>query len=255
MLHTNNTMKKSALLMSLVVVSAIVGGSFAYGWHSVMSSPDGSAADSVTPATSESGDVTTNGAEPSQISRSTDSGSLSQSPSLEQQLAGVDRDNGQVRLTLDESQLNQLVSGAILSQPLAAQIFANAQPLQATLNGDSIEAGAVLNLSELPREGLPIDLQTGLDQLTNAAPMLANRDIYMGIVARPSVQDGKVSLDQDLSVRLGQFTLPMADVAEQMGLSTNEIEQRLNAIVMQQGLILENIEIADGLLIITGTKS
>ncbi|MEO1182000.1 MAG: hypothetical protein AAFX51_14390 [Cyanobacteria bacterium J06636_28] len=85
--------------------------------------------------------------------------------------------------------------------------------------------------------------------------MFANRDIYMGIVARPSVQDGKVSLDQDLSFRLGQFTLPMADVAEQMGLSTNEIEQRLNAIVMQQGLTLENIEIVDERLVITGTKS
>ena len=248
-------MKKTALLMSLVMVSAIVGGSFAYGWHSVMSSPNGPAADAVTPATSDPSDVTTNGAEPSQLSQSTASDSLSQSPSLEQQLASVDRENGQVRLTLDESQLNHLVSGAILSQPLAAQIFANAQSLQATLNGDRIEAGAVLNLSELLREGLPTDIQNGLDQLTNAAPMFANRDIYMGIVARPSVQDGKVSLDQDLSFRLGQFTLPMADVAEQMGLSTNEIEQRLNAIVMQQGLTLENIEIVDERLVITGTKS
>ena len=246
-------MKKTALLMSLVMVSAIVGGSFAYGWHSVVSSPDGQATDAVAPATPEPDAASTSSAEP--ISQSIDSNARSQQPSLEQQLSNVSRENGQVRLTLDEAQLNQLVSGAILSQPLAAQIFADAQSLQATLNEDSIEAGAVLNLSELPREGLPVDVRTGLDQLTNAAPMLANRDIYMGIVARPSVQDGKVSLDQDLSFRLGQFTLPMADVAEQMGLSTSEIEQRLDALILQQGLTLENIEIVDALLVMTGTNS
>ena len=246
-------MKKTALLMSLVMVSAIVGGSFAYGWHSVVSSPDGQATDAVAPATPEPDAASTSSAEP--ISQSIDSNARSQQPSLEQQLSNVSRENGQVRLTLDEAQLNQLVSGAILSQPLAAQIFADAQSLQATLNEDSIEAGAVLNLSELPREGLPVDVRTGLDQLTNAAPMLANRDIFMGIVARPSVQDGKVSLDQDLSFRLGQFTLPMADVAEQMGLSTSEIEQRLDALILQQGLTLENIEIVDALLVMTGTNS
>ena len=115
--------------------------------------------------------------------------------------------------------------------------------------------GAVLNLAELPRNGLSVELQAGLDQLTKAAPMLANRDIYIGVVARPALEDGQISLNQDLSLRLGQFTLPLADVAEQMGFSTSEIEQRLNRLIHQQGLTLETIEILDNQLVISGIKS
>ena len=173
---------------------------------------------------------------------------------LQQQLANSTREPGQVSLTLDETQLNQLVNDAILNQPQAAQLLANARSIQTMLRSDRIETGAILNLSKVPREALSADIQSGLDQLTRVAPMLSNRDIYVGLIARPQVQDGKISLNQDLSFRLGQFTLPLADVAEHMGFSISDIEQHLNTVIDQQGLTLDNIEILDEQLVITGTK-
>ncbi|MEA5466409.1 hypothetical protein [Leptothoe sp. PORK10 BA2] len=254
-------MKKTALLLCLVMVSAIVGGSFAYGWYSVTNNAsrenpnrDTNPADAAT-KTPDFSDPSAQGTDGAQTNPSTDSSALSQPLSIEQQLSRVTRENGQVRLTLDEAQLNQLVNGTLSSQPGIAQLLPDGSSMHTILEGDRIETGAVLNLSELPRESLPADVQTGLDQLTSVAPMLANRDIYMGIVARPQVQDGKINLKQDLSLKLGQFTLPMANVAEEMGLSTSEIEQRLNAILTQQGLTLENIEVIDQQLVITGAQS
>ncbi|MDV3352305.1 hypothetical protein SPB21_22905 [Leptothoe sp. ISB3NOV94-8A] len=248
-------MRKAALLMSLMVVSAVAGGSFAYGWYSVtnVSPHNNPTAAPVTPSTPETDIAATQYSE--SVIRRKSSGVTAHQPSMRQQLSHISNKNGEISLTLDEPQLTQLVNDAILSQPVAAQLLANAQLLQTTLQGEFIETGAVLNLSELPREALSTELQTSLDQLTSAVPMLTNRDIYIGIVARPQIQDGKITLNQDLSFKIGQFTLPLADVAEQMGFSTSEIEQRLNGLLDQQGVILETIEILDEQLVITGIKS
>ena len=249
-------MRKAALLISLMMVSAVAGGSFAYGWYSVTNSEE---------AHQRPADLQDSGLDaPFDSSQSDRSEALSptienpqeisKQPSINEQLAIV-RDNGQISLNLDAPQLSQIVNDAVLNQPQVAQILANAQVLNTTLTGNSIETGTVVKLSELPRDGLSEEIQAGLDQLTNAAPMLANRDIYIGIVARPQIQDGEIRLDQDTSFRLGQFTLPLADVTEQMGFSTSAIERRLNDRIHQYGLTLETIEILDEQLVITGVRS
>lgn len=242
--------------MSLIVVSAVAGGSFAYGWYSVTNNPSGDEQPNSFAASqsTELDGLSSNNAESGQ-NTSVGSNTASSKSSIEQHLSSITDENGQVSLTLNEDRLNQLVNDAILSQPQATQLLANAQSLQTTLNGDLIETGTVLNLSELPSESLSTEFQTALAQLTQAAPMLANRDIYIGIVARPQVQDGEINLEQDLSLKVGQFTLPLADVATQLGFSTSEIEQRLNSLIAQQGMILDNIKILDHQLVITGSRS
>ncbi|ESA37570.1 hypothetical protein N836_35990 [Leptolyngbya sp. Heron Island J] len=250
-------MKKAALLIGLMVFSAVAGGSFAYGWHSVTNGSSARQTDRivVAPAAAERAVASTSNSPSSEAdAQSSPLNHGSSELSINQPLSSIVGEKGQISLTLDQLQLSQLVNDALLSQPQAAQLLANAQSLQTILKGDRIETGAVLNLAELPRDGLSDELQAGLDQLMQAVPMLTNRDIYIGVIARPQVQDGQISLDQDLGLRIGQFTLPLADVAEQLGFSTHEIEQRLNDLLNQQGLTLDNIEILNEQLVITGMK-
>lgn len=252
-------MKKVPLLMGLMVFAAVAGGSFAYGWYSITPAlnPDDSEAvpkeRAVAAASFDDGPNPES--EDSRLAISPDS--LSGRAPIAEQLSHLTHidENGQITVALDELQLTQLMHEALLSQPQVAQIFAHAQSLSTTLDSNLIETGAVLNLSEIPLEGLPTELQTALTQLTSVAPMLTERDLYIGLVASPQVQDGKVYLDQDLKLKLGQFTLPVAEVADQLGLSTSDIEQRLNAILNQQGYILDTIEVIDEQLVITGARS
>ncbi|MBE9068886.1 hypothetical protein IQ260_19770 [Leptolyngbya cf. ectocarpi LEGE 11479] len=258
-------MKKVPLLMGLMVFAAVAGGSFAYGWYSITPAPSPDGSEAVQEAAQTEGAVAEafdEGPNPqseeqfeaSRLAISPDS--LADRAPIAEQLSNLTRidENGQITVALDELQLTQLMHEALLSQPQVAQIFAHAQSLSTTLDSDLIETGAVLNLSEIPIEGLPTELQTALTQLTSAAPMLAERDIYIGLVARPQVQDGQVYLDQDLKLKLGQFTLPVADVAGHLGLSTHDIEQRLNAVLTQQGFTLDAIEVIDERLVITGAR-
>lgn len=256
-------MKKGPLLMGLVVFSAVAGGSFAYGWHSVTHIP-GSADHAMNSAWPQTGGIdvvkapiSSNWAvsqpepkhEPSPLRNTT----ATNTSNIVEQLSNLVSEQGQSAVTLNAPQISQLVNEAILSQPMAAQLLANASSLTTILDSDRIETGAVLNLSDIPLEGLPTELQVGLSQLTTTIPLLAERDIYIGVVAQPQVHNGQISIDQNLSLRLGQFTLPLADVAENLGVSTNDIEERLNALINQQGFALEDIKISDKQVVITGT--
>lgn len=238
--------------MSLVLLSAVAGGSFAYGWHSVARIPEQQrTAVAPVPEHEDAAQLSVNHQATSVESPRSQT---SPGPSITEQLSTLANDEGPITLTLDELQLNQLISEALFRQEQAAQILSNAQVLTTVLKGDRIETGTVLNLSEIPIEGLPPDWQENLTQITTAVPMLANRDIYVGIVAQPQIQDGQIRLDEDLSLKFGQFTLPLTDVAGQLGLSMMDIEQRLNTVLNERGIALDTIDILDEKLVITGDR-
>lgn len=249
----HSTMQKGPLLVSLVVLSAVAGGSFAYGWNSIeqlsFTAPDEI---SETPAAAaphprpQSPDPLQQAPETAAPSKKALEGN-----SIEATLSNVTTAHGVQTLVLDESELNQLVSEALLSQEHTAKVLAHARSFSTKLESDRIETGAVVNLSEIPLDGLPTDIKTGLTQLLTTVPMLGNRDIYLGIIASPEIQDDQISL-QDLNIKLGQFTLPMTDVSEHLGISQSDIEQRLNAAIRKRGINLENIQIMDQTLVLTG---
>jgi len=109
----------------------------------------------------------------------------------------------------------------------------------------------VMNIKDIPVESLPVEGQQAIEQLTRTFPFLVNRDVYLGIEGSPQIKDGAFSLD-DTNIRFGQLKLPVANVASQLGISQTDIEQQIAAVLEQQGLTPDNIQVSDGQLVITG---
>jgi hypothetical protein len=161
---------------------------------------------------------------------------------------GVDANGNQVTV-IPAGQLNDMVQAAIASQPYTAPILDVAKGVNTSIEDGRIESGAVINLNDLPTASLPAEGQAAIAQLTQTFPFLANRDVYLGVEGSPKVVDGSLSLD-DTHIKLGQLKLPMASVADQLGLSQAELEQQVGALLDQQGLTLESVEIVDGQLVL-----
>ncbi len=148
-------------------------------------------------------------------------------------------------------QLNQIVTDAIASQPYTAPILDVAKGINTSIKNGRIESGVVMNLADLPMAALPAEGQQAVAQLTQTFPFLANRDVYLGVEGAPKVVDGALSLD-DTNIKIGQLKLPIASVANQLGLSQGDIEQQIGALLNQQDLTLNDVEIIDGQLVIKG---
>lgn len=154
-------------------------------------------------------------------------------------------------VVISAGELNRMVTDAIANQPAAAPILNAARGVNTSIEDGRIESGMVMNLSEIPLEALPTEGRQAVEQLTHTFPFLANREVYLGVEGSPAVVDGALSLN-DTHIKVGQLSLPIASVAKQLGLSQAEIEQQLDAVLAQQGLTPDDVQIVDGQLVIRG---
>lgn len=154
-------------------------------------------------------------------------------------------------VVISAGELNQMVTEAIAQQPYTAPLLNVAKGVNTSIENGRIESGLVMNLADVPREALPVEGQQAVDNLTRTFPFLANRDVYLGIEGSPKIVNGALSLE-DTHVKLGQLSLPVANVASQLGLSQTDIEQQIEAALSQQGLTPSDIQIVDGQLVISG---
>ena len=154
-------------------------------------------------------------------------------------------------VAISSGELNQMVTDAIANEPYAAPLLEIAKGVNTSIEKGRIESGLVMNLSEVPLENLPAEGQQAVEQLAQKFPLLANRDVYIGLEGRPEMVDGVLSLD-DTHLKVGQMKLPVGAIAGQLGLSQEEIEQQLGVLLRQQGIAPEAVQIVDGQLVISG---
>jgi len=154
-------------------------------------------------------------------------------------------------IVITESELNSMLTEAIASQPYTAPILDIAKEVNTSIEDDRIKSGMVMNLTEIPLDGLPAEGQDAIEQLRATFPFLANRDVYLGIEGRPTIKEGAFSLD-DSHVQFGPLKLPVANVASQLGVSQADIEQQISALLEQQGLTPKDIQVVDGEIVISG---
>ncbi|MEM9165321.1 MAG: hypothetical protein AAGC54_19950 [Cyanobacteria bacterium P01_F01_bin.4] len=219
---------KGKLLAGIVMVSAMVGGGIAYGWNRATVLPEWYTQGEVVPdAAVSAGELISNNA------------------------ADLDGD-GQLEVTLSENDFNQVVVSALTNQPQTAPLLDHAKGINTSIDRDRIESGLVMNLSEIPAEALPHQAEQALTQLTETFPMLAGRDIYVGIEGSPRIVEGELRFDEDAVLKVGQFSMPLSEVAGRIGLSQADLENQLAELLAQQGVSLQDIQISDGQITLSG---
>lgn len=151
---------------------------------------------------------------------------------------------------LSGSQVNQVVTAAIAQSPEGQTLLQNG--FSTTIEDGKIKGGVVVNLSELPTEGLTEQERAALDRVLAFVPALGRRGVYLGIEGNPTVQNGKLQLDENMTVKVGNLSLPASVVASQLGLSLAELEARINAEVEARGIELRDVRVEGDRLLING---
>jgi hypothetical protein len=175
---------------------------------------------------------------------------------LETKLASGDNvqylDSQQVAITLTGPELNQLIQAGISQSPTVAPLVKASQGVKATIEGDRLQAGMVINPSQIPLDGLPADTQQSVRQTLAALPMLGDRELYVGITGSPRIEDGRLILGDDTRVQIGNVKLSLAEVARLTGLSSTQITEQVNLALPQSGVTLDGLEFVDGQVVLRG---
>ncbi|MDG2614838.1 hypothetical protein HPC62_04200 [Thermoleptolyngbya sichuanensis A183] len=149
---------------------------------------------------------------------------------------------------LNSQQVNQLVAEAIARSSEGQALLQNG--FSTTIEDGQIKGGVVVNLSELPTDGLTEQERAALDRVLAFVPALGRRGVYLGIEGNPTVRNGKLQFDENMTVKVGNLSLPASVVASQLGLSLTELEARINAELEARGIDLRDVRVEGDRLVI-----
>ena len=122
----------------------------------------------------------------------------------------------EVRLT--EKDLQSLLVTALANHPNGRRILELSKGLNASIEEGRVEVGVTINLAEIPRDSLSEKEREVITRIENTIPLLADRDIYLGLDGVPSARDGAITFDKESRIHLAFLRLPLETVVEQFGL-------------------------------------
>ncbi|WP_156119662.1 hypothetical protein [Leptolyngbya sp. KIOST-1] len=230
------TKQAVVLALSLVVgLSAGAAAAAAFYWHRATALPTW---------------YSTSGAETVAVDVGS-SGNLLQNKLASGQGVRYGSDN-RVEISLTEAELTRLLAEGIAQTPRVAQFLPAADSLSATIRGDRVAGGIVVNPAELPTQALPAQARQALDTAFSTVPMLGDRPLYIGIEGSPRVTNGRLVLGNDTRVQIGRVNLSIADVARLTGLDPAQLTEQINLALPQAGLTLDGLEFVNGEAVLRG---
>lgn len=160
--------------------------------------------------------------------------------------------DNRVEISLSEAELTQLLTEGIAQTPQAAAFLPAADSLTATIRGDRVAGGIVVNPADLPVQSLPPQAREALDTAFNTLPMLGDRPLYIGLEGSPRIDNGRLVLGEDTRIQVGRVNLSVEDVARLTGLDPAQITERINLALPQAGLTLDGLEFVNGEAVLRG---
>lgn len=154
------------------------------------------------------------------------------------------RKDGAAQVILTDEELRALAISAMADHPRGEELARVVRKVEVELGEDLLEFGVSVDVNALERSGLvkPEDLERVLGIL----PMLRGREVYLGFRGVPGARDGRIALADDLAINLGILTLPVEDLAEKLGFSTDALSSKLEFEV--EGFRVDEVRAAPGTL-------
>lgn len=162
-------------------------------------------------------------------------------------------DNNRVEISLTEAELTQLLAEGLAQTPAASSLLGSAEGLNATITGDRVAGGMVVNPADLPTQSLPPQARQALETALSTIPMLGDRPVYIGLEGSPRIDNGRLVLGDDTTVQIGRVSLTLADLARLTGLDPAQLNETINLTLPQAGLTLDGLEFINGEAVLRGT--
>lgn len=161
-------------------------------------------------------------------------------------------ENTRVTVRLTAEDLSRLAVSQLAARPNGQGILQAVMGLETMVQPESIETGAVIDLSRIDFQELGEGEQELLGQVIEAFPVLRDREVYLGIVGTPTAQGGKLQFGNSTQVKIGNLKLSLAELGQHLGVAPMTLAQGLG---LDLGpLRIQTIQLGDGEVIIQGTS-
>ncbi|MGF1672685.1 MAG: hypothetical protein ACFCUV_03255 [Rivularia sp. (in: cyanobacteria)] len=154
---------------------------------------------------------------------------------------------------LDASEINSLIATSLTKNNQNSQYITAIKATNTQIQDGKISVGAVIETSSIPVQELSARKTKIIQMLENLPGK--QKHLYIGIEGKPTIRNQEVSFDDTTRVSLGNFSFPIAEVSQNIGLSQDSFNQLLSQELKKLPIKLESITIQDERIIIRGSKN
>jgi hypothetical protein len=159
-----------------------------------------------------------------------------------------------VNVKLSDRDINNLVVAKLATSQQNKQVPVGIQGVKTNIKDGKIYTGAMVNLDQLARNGKPGSQTAALSKLTNKLTFLKDRAVYIGIVGKPTLDGSQIKFAPDTQIKIGNMNFTIAQLAENLGVAPEKLQQTLDLHLQQQNFKVNRINIENNGLAIEGAK-
>jgi hypothetical protein len=160
-----------------------------------------------------------------------------------------------VKIQLSEADITDVFVSKIAEKTGGNQLPKSFKGIKTTIKDGKIESGAVVNISELPTAQLGENEKVALAKLTENFPFLTNREVYIAVAGKPSVEKGQLKFDDNTEVKIGSLSFTIAALSNKLGIPKEKIQDRINLEMKLGRVKVENVELIDNNALIKGSSN
>lgn len=158
-----------------------------------------------------------------------------------------------LELQLNENELNNLFVSEIAKTNKSSKLAEAVKVVKTNIKDGKIESGAVVNISEIPTADLRKEETAALTRVVKAFPSLNNREIYIGIEGKPTIENGKLKFDENTKLKVGNLSFTQAELSKKLGIPEIQIRQVSNIELKLGKIKVNNIELTDDKALLKGS--
>ena len=237
-------MRSTLFKLIFLVVVASSGGLY-YLWHQATKLPD-DYAEEVLPGTSQAKTPTL---PPKQITQQVAVSKNKITAPIQRAKVGQ-----KIAVKLSDGDINNLVISQLADSQPNKQIPAGVKGIKTKIQNGKIHTGGLVNLDKLARDGQPGSQVAQLRKITEKLPFLKDRDVYVGIVGTPVIENNNIKFAEDTQIKVGSMNFTIAQLSENLGVSSDRIRTAIDLRLQQQNLQVDRVDLSDNQLAIEGAK-
>ena len=155
---------------------------------------------------------------------------------------------------LDAEEVNSLIITSIGKQDKSKKFISAIKGTNTKIENGKISVGAVIETASIPVEDLSLQKQTKIVQLIQRLPG-KEKKVYFGFEGKPSIRNHELRLDAAIRVSMGNISLPIAELSQNISIRQYSINQRFSHELKNLLMILEIINIQGERVVIRGSRN
>jgi hypothetical protein len=149
------------------------------------------------------------------------------------------------KIALNSQELNDLIVTRIAEKHPSKTLPSSVKQFHTAVQEDTLKTGAVVDVNELKAAGFGPQGQQFLTQLAETLPE-GNRKIYVGVEGKPEVKNGQLQFGPNTRIRLGNLSFSMAELSDRLGISQEQLKEKLALGLQLQNLNISGIDFQNG---------